>query len=80
MLTDVLSSPFAAAHLLMLALLGYWASLDADARGSDAAPLWALGSVVVQPLVFGYLLYRSEIGGRPVPTLGGPVRHPVALG
>lgn len=62
------TAPFYATHLLVLALVGYWVHLDASERGSDADLLWALGCVLVPPLVVGYLLYRSEIGGRSEPS------------
>ena len=67
-LPGVLASPFNVSHLLALALLGYWVHLDAGERGSDSALLWAVGSVLVPPLSLGYLLYRSEIGGRTEPA------------
>lgn len=52
----------------MLALLSYWVFLDAEERGSNASLLWAIGCLVFQPLSLGYLLYRSEIGGRTEPA------------
>jgi len=67
-LAELLGAPFNAFHLLFLGLVGYWVSLDAAERGSDASLLWALGCVVFQPLVVGYLLYRSRIGGRTEPA------------
>ena len=67
-LSGFLASPFNASHLLTLVLIGYWVHLDAGKRGSDASLLWAVGCVVVPPLVFGYLLYRSEMGGRTEPA------------
>ncbi|RDI73059.1 hypothetical protein DWB78_08255 [Halopelagius longus] len=52
----------------MSVLLAYWIYLDAKERGSDSSLLWAVGCTVFQPLVVGYLLYRSEIGGRTEPA------------
>ncbi len=49
-------------------LLGYWVYLDASIRGSDAALLWAVCCTAFLPLIIGYLLHRSEIGGRPEPA------------
>ena len=66
--SDALAAPFYAAHPLALAPIGYWVHLDAVERGSDRSPAWALGCVLVPPLVVGYLLYRSEIGGRTEPA------------
>ena len=51
------------------ALFGvYWIYLDAAIRGSDSPFLWATGCVVIPFLLIGYLLYRSEIGGRTEPA------------
>lgn len=65
---NLLSSPFSLFHALTLALIGYWVFLDADERGSNASLLWAIGCIVIRPLSLGYLLYRSEIGGRTEPA------------
>ncbi|MFC6826980.1 hypothetical protein [Halopelagius fulvigenes] len=71
----LLGSPFSAFHALMSVLLAYWIYLDAKERGSDSSLLWAIGCTVFQPLVVGYLLYRSEIGGRTEPA--GPTERAV---
>ncbi|WP_266080813.1 hypothetical protein [Haladaptatus caseinilyticus] len=67
-LTNIFSSPFYLSHIIFSALIGYWIYLDATERGSDANLLWALGCTFIQPLILGYLLYRSEIGGRTEPA------------
>lgn len=63
-LTNVFVSPFYLFHILFSALLGYWVYLDTTERGSNANLLWAIGCTVFQILVIGYLLYRSQVGGR----------------
>ncbi len=63
-LTNILGSPFFFFHAAFSVLVGYWIYLDATERGSNANLLWAIGCTAFQPLVIGYLLYRSEIGGR----------------
>ena len=68
MLTNLLGSPFSLFHVLFSALLGYRVHLDASERGSNANLLWAIGCTVFQPLTVGYLLYRSQIGGRIEPS------------
>jgi hypothetical protein len=66
--TNIFSSPFYLFHVLFSALIGYWIYLDATERGSNANLLWAIGCTFIQPLIIGYLLYRSEIGGRTKPA------------
>ncbi|CDK39748.1 hypothetical protein [Halorubrum sp. AJ67] len=63
-ISNILGSPFYLFHALSLILVGYWVYLDATERGSNMNYLWAIGCTLFQPLTVGYLLYRSEIGGR----------------
>lgn len=60
----ILSSPFFVMHAIFYVLLGFWIFIDAKARGSDSAAVWGVGCLIFPLLVIGYLLYRSEIGGR----------------
>lgn len=67
-LSNILSSPLYLLHVLFSAFIGYWVYLDATERESNASYLWAIGCTVFQPLVIGYLLFRSQIGGRREPA------------
>lgn len=67
-LVNISGSPFYFFHVLFSAILGYWVYLDATERESNANLLWAIGCTVFQPLTVGYLLYRSQIGGRTEPA------------
>lgn len=66
--SNLLGSPFSLFHVLFLVLVGYWVFLDATERESSGNLFWAIGCMVFQPLVIGYLLYRSQIGGRTEPA------------
>ncbi len=70
MASNLLATGFAFFWLPALStlFLGYWVYLDATIRGSDAALLWAVCCTAFLPLIIGYLLHRSEIGGRPEPA------------
>lgn len=55
---------WAAMYVVAAALVGSWTYLDAAARRSDRAWLWASGCALFFPFVPVYLLIRSRIGYR----------------